>query len=117
MSYKNLAELKEQNALSGSSAVLKSVYAGIRLSMLYDLLYTNAEHRLDLLAGRIRELYPDIPEEHIKTSMTLGGILEILRNNPYELSSNPYLRTSNPKYDLYLSVIFELIFLPLYIVR
>lgn len=119
MEISNLSRLKEKNAAADFSS-LKAMYARIRLSALYEFLYTNAEFRLNLLADKIHTLYPDISEARVKTEMTLWEISSILYENPPRLSAStldPLLSKPSAEYKLYLSVIFEIIFLPLYIAK
>lgn len=119
MLYRNLSELKNA-ASEANTFLLKSLMWRTRLHALYEHLYTNADYRLNLLADKIRTIYPSITEERIKNEMTLWEIISILRENPpqqYTGSTSPLLSTPSKNYLLYLSVIFEIVFLPLYIAK
>lgn len=121
MTYKNLSELKEKSASAVSSADivnLKLIIGKMKLSTLCKFLYTNAEFRLNLLAEKIHKLYPAIPEEYIKTQMPIWEIATNLGTPPQMFESlNPLWSTPSDEYKLYLSVIFEIFFLPFYIVK
>lgn len=121
MTYKNLSELKEKSASAVSSADivnLKMIIGKVKLSALYRFLYTNAEFRLNLLAEKIHKLCPAISEEYIKTNMPIWEIAAILATPPQmSASQNPLFSSPSDEYKLYLSIIFEIFFLPLYIVK
>ena len=121
MTYKNLSELKEKSALAVSAADianLKLAIGKIKLSTLYKMLYTNAEFRLNLIAEKIHELYPAIPEEYIKTNMSIWEIAaNLAAPPPISALPNPLIFSPREEYKLYLSIIFEIFFLPFYIVK
>ena len=123
MTYKNLSELKEKSTSIASSADivnLKLIIGKMTLATLYKFLYTNAEFRLNLLADKIHTLYPYVPVEHVKTIMPIWEIATMLAGNPPQMFTNPLsplFSTPSEEYKLYLSVIFEIFFLPFYFVK
>ena len=120
MEYKNIDELKAKSAACTNISAVKSTFARMRLSALYKALYTNSEFRLKLLAEKIHRLCPAIPSERVGTNLTIGEVASALCENPPQMfkdTTNPLFRTPSDEYKLYLSVIFEIFFLPLYIVK
>lgn len=109
MNIKTLSEIRQ--AQQASSDTVKRMYASMRLCNLYNSLYYDAEERLDSTATRIHVLFGDIPESYIKSEMTVEKLIARLR----EFDSESRQTATKVMLNNYLSVIFEIIFLPLYI--
>ncbi len=115
MKFNNLAELKEQySAASGLDAAKSALYR-TQLSTLYRFLYTNAQFRLGKIAEKLHRLYPLISEEQMKENLTLGDVCKVLCENPPPCPTN--IAQPHPEYDDYLAILFELVFLPIYIIK